>query len=126
MTEQIAAAAHLMQLLRRLRQIGPERQPPFETVGITSAQLALGVVVGTPSQSHRWACLAIRLDQDGDRFVGARATASAGEGAMAICQPDVRRTDNVVDIVGTRARDGREIFVIYPIIGGNVCISSML
>lgn len=41
MTEQITAAAHLMQLLRRLRQIGPERQPPFETVGITSAQLAL-------------------------------------------------------------------------------------
>lgn len=41
MTEQITAAARLMQLLRRLRQIGPERQPPFETAGITSAQLAL-------------------------------------------------------------------------------------
>ncbi|MGC9396977.1 MAG: MarR family winged helix-turn-helix transcriptional regulator [Anaerolineae bacterium] len=41
MTEQITTAAHLMHLLRRLRQIGPERQPPFETVGITSAQLAL-------------------------------------------------------------------------------------
>ena len=41
MTDQITVAAHLMQLLRRLRQIGPERQPPFETAGITSAQLAL-------------------------------------------------------------------------------------
>ena len=41
MTDQITVAAHLMQLLRRLRQIGPERQPPFETAGITGAQLAL-------------------------------------------------------------------------------------
>ncbi len=41
MTDQITTAAHLIQLLRRLRQIGPERQPPFETAGITSAQLAL-------------------------------------------------------------------------------------
>jgi DNA-binding MarR family transcriptional regulator len=30
-----------MRLLRRLRRVGPEQEPPFETVGITSAQLAL-------------------------------------------------------------------------------------
>ncbi len=37
---EIDAATKLMQLLRRLRAIGPG-QPPFEEVGISSAQLAL-------------------------------------------------------------------------------------
>jgi DNA-binding MarR family transcriptional regulator len=30
-----------MRLLRRLRQVGPEQEPPFEAVGITGAQLTL-------------------------------------------------------------------------------------
>lgn len=31
----------LLRSLRRLRHVGPEQQPPFEAVGITSAQLTL-------------------------------------------------------------------------------------
>ncbi|MBN1139126.1 MAG: MarR family transcriptional regulator [Anaerolineae bacterium] len=41
MPESLTTETHLIQLLRRLRRVGPEQQPPFEDVGITSAQLAL-------------------------------------------------------------------------------------
>ena len=41
MPESLGTETRFMRLLRRLRQVGPEQQPPFEAVGITSAQLAL-------------------------------------------------------------------------------------
>jgi DNA-binding MarR family transcriptional regulator len=41
MPESLSTETRFMRLLRRLRQVGPEQEPPFETVGITSAQLAL-------------------------------------------------------------------------------------
>lgn len=41
MSEPLHIETRFMHLLRRLRQVGPEQQPPFESVGITSAQLTL-------------------------------------------------------------------------------------
>jgi len=41
MPEYPTMGTRFMQLLRRLRRVGPKQQPPFEAVGITSAQLAL-------------------------------------------------------------------------------------
>lgn len=40
MTENSTTAGQLIRLLRKLRQVGPG-QPPFEEVGLSSAQLAL-------------------------------------------------------------------------------------
>jgi DNA-binding MarR family transcriptional regulator len=40
-SEPLPTETRFIHLLRRLRQVGPEQQPPFESVGITSAQLAL-------------------------------------------------------------------------------------
>lgn len=41
MSESLSTEVRFMRLLRRLRRVGPEQEPPFEAVGITSAQLAL-------------------------------------------------------------------------------------
>jgi len=40
-SESLDLETQLQQLLRRLRRVGPEQQPPFEAAGITSAQLTL-------------------------------------------------------------------------------------